>query len=448
MVNDMTVGRPLKVITAFAIPMFIGNIFQQVYNMVDSVVVGNYVGPEALAAVGSCNGAFSLLIAFIMGLTSGMSVLISQYFGAKNQDMVKRAFISASIVILCTGVVVTFLGILLSKTLLRALNTPEDVIELAHIYLAIMFAGTLANCLYNGVSAVLRALGDSIVPLIILVGASLINVGLDLLFVIVFDLGVAGVALATILAQFLSAVISLIYIFYKLPILRFKWHEVRAEKEIVKDICRIGFPAALSTCGVSISVMFLQRAVNAYGSTVMAGFTIGNKAENISMSLSFAIGMAVGTFCGQNIGAGRYDRVKKGMHVGYLMAIGYSVTVAILVFIFKGPLTSLFTHDATVMQVAISEINITLIFFPVLALLFVYQNFLRSAGDISPTVFMSVTEIIARGALGFVFSWFFGYIGIWWATPVGWTCSLIIGFIRYRSGAWKKKVYIRHEQES
>ncbi len=440
MVYDMTSGRPIKVITTFAIPLFIGSIFQQIYNMVDSIVVGNYVGANALAAVGACTGAFNLMLALIVGLTGGMSVVIAQYFGAKNMNMVKQTFITSTLINLLTGVVITFAGIALARPLLRVLNTPESIMADAHIYLVIMFIGTLANCMYNGMSSVLRSMGNSTIPLVILIMASLINVGLDLLFVIVFNMGVAGVATATVLAQLISAIAAMIYTFVKIPELRFSFKELRLEKAIAKEVIRIGFPAALSSCGVSISVMFMQRAINAYGEDTIAAYTVGNKAENVGMALSYSIGTAVGTFCGQNIGARDFERVKKGMHSGYIIAIGYAVIVGVAMMIFARPLAGLFTSEQQVVDIAVGYIYIATAFAPVLGLVFVFQNFLRSAGDVMPTVWMSIMEITARSVLAFLFSWLFGRVGIWWATPTGWTASLIIGILRYRSEKWKQKI--------
>ncbi|MCD7868875.1 MAG: MATE family efflux transporter [Clostridiales bacterium] len=442
MAKNMTVGTPVKTITLFAIPLFIGNVFQQFYNMVDSVVVGNFVGSDALAAVGSCTGAFSLLLSLITGLTGGMSVIVAQYYGAGNQKMVKRTFISSTIVILGVGVGITAVGVVLSRPLLVLLGTPDNILEAAVTYLSILFLGTLANCLYNGMPSLLRALGDSLTPLIILVMASLLNVVLDLWFVIGFGLGVAGVAIATSLAQLISALVSIVYVFRKMPELRFSGKEFHAEKDIVREIVRIGFPAALSSCGVSISVMFMQRAVNAYGSTVMVGYTIGNRAENIGFCLSYSIGLAVGTFCGQNIGAREYERVKKGMRAGCLLALGYTLAVAAVFYLLARPLAGIFTSEAEVIDVAISYIYVSTAFAPVLGLVFVFQNFLRSAGDVTPTVWMSLMEILARSLLAFLFSWLFGYTGIWWATPIGWTLSLALGFFRYRTGKWKEKLTV------
>lgn len=443
MVRDMTQGSPIKVMTVFAIPLFIGSIFQQIYNMVDSIVVGNFVGADALAAVGSCAGAFNLIIALITGLTSGTSVVLAQYFGAKNDEMVKRTFISASIVNIGAGMLLTFIGLLLARPLLLLLGTPENILEAANTYLWIMCIGILANCLYNGMSAVLRALGDSITPLMVLILASLLNIGLDLLFVVRFGLGVAGVAVATVLAQLISAVVCIIYVFWKMPALRFNLSDFIFDKEIASAIIRIGVPAAISSSGVSISVMFMQRAINAYGSSVIAAYTIANRAEQIGMCLAFSIGMAVGTFCGQNIGAREFGRVKKGMNVGYLISISYAVVIGGLMMIFAQPLAQMFNSDPEVIRIAVGSIRVTLLFSPVLGLVFVYQNFLRSAGDIAPTVWMSMTEIGARSILAFLFSWLWGYFGIWWATPVGWVASMLIGIIRYRTGKWKMKLQLQ-----
>ena len=439
MTNDMTRGKPLAAITKFAIPMFVGSVFQQVYNMVDSIVVGQFVGPQALAAVGTCAGAFNLLIALITGLTSGMSVVTAQYFGAQKQDFVRKTFISSTIVILLTGAAVSVAGAILARPLLLALNTPEDVIDDAVLYLTILFAGTLANCLYNGISAVMRSLGDSVMPLVILVAASLLNVVLDLVFVILLDMKVAGVAVATVLAQLVSAAVCLVYVFRRIPMLRFGLRELRCDGAIIRELLRIGFPVALSSCGVSLSVMFMQRAINAYGSVVMAGYTIGNRAENVGMCLAFSIGMAVGTFCGQNVGAGKFDRVRQGLRVGYGLSIGYAVTVAVLILIFARPLAGIFSPDEEVLDIAVVNMRITACFLPMLGLIFVYQNFLRSVGDVAPTVWMSVTEIVARSVLAFLFSALFGYVGIWWVTPIGWIASVLIGFFRYRSGVWEKR---------
>lgn len=437
MVRNMTQGKPLQVMTMFAIPLFIGNIFQQIYNMVDSIVVGNYVGAGALAAVGACGGAFNLVISLITGLTGGTSVVLAQYFGAGNKEMVRKTFLSATVVNLAAGMLLTIVGILLTKPLLLILGTPADIMADARMYLTIMFLGVLANCLYNGMAAVLRALGDPLTPLVVLIVCSLFNVVLDLLFVARCGWGVAGVAAATVLSQLISAIACIVYVLVRMPMLRFYRNDTWIQKDVVLKIIRIGIPAALSTSGVSVSVMFMQRAINGYGSGVVAAYTIANRGEQVGLCLGYSIGMAVGTFCGQNIGARNFERVKRGMHIGYLISVTYALVIAAVMIIFAEPLSMLFNKDPEVVRIAVGCLRVTMIFAPVLVLVFVFQNFLRSAGDVSPTVWMSITEILARSVLAFLFSWLWGYYGIWWATPVGWLASLLIGWLRYRTGKWK-----------
>ncbi|MDO4622826.1 MAG: MATE family efflux transporter [Eubacteriales bacterium] len=442
MIHDMTKDNPVKVMSAFAVPLFIGSVFQQVYNMVDSIVVGNFVGYEALAAVGACGGPFNLIIALLTGLTGGTSVVMAQYFGAKDSGKLKETFTTAILVNGAVGILLTILGFLVTRPLLMIMRTPEELLDKAVLYMTIMCAGILVNCMYNGMSAVLRALGDSITPLVVLVIASLLNVVLDLLFVVGFHMGVAGVAVATVLAQAVSAVFCFLYTIHRIPELRFRFRDLRINRKVASDIIRIGVPSALSSSGVSISVIFMQTTINGFGAMVVAAYTIGNRAEQIGMCLAYSIGISVGTFCGQNIGAKRMDRVKEGMRIGCIIAVVYAAVVSLGMILFAAPLAGIFSQDQEVIGIAVEVIYVTMLFGPMLGLVFVFQNFLRSAGDVAPTVWMSVTEIVARSILAFVFASIWGRIGIWWATPVGWTASLLIGILRYRNGNWKKKQLI------
>ena len=440
MVRKMTEGSPFKAIALFAIPMFIGTVFQQVYTMVDSVVVGNYVSANALGALGICGGIFSLITSLLTGLSSGSGVVLAQFFGARKDEDVRQTFISTCIVSVLAGILLTIVGMLLARPLLLLLNTPDQQLADATTYLTILCAGLLANCLYNGISAVLRSLGDSVTPLVVLIVASLLNVGLDLVFVIVVPWGVAGVAIATVLSQLLSAIACIIYTMVRLPQLRFKLTELRPKRDIVREILRIGIPSAVTMSGVSISVMFMQRAINSFGETVVTGYTVGNRAEQIGLCLSISIGLAVATFCGQNIGAKQFDRVKQGIRIGVIVTLIYNIVVAGVMLLFTPAIARLFTDDEAVLEVASGVMYVTLPFAPILGLIFVFREFLKSAGDVAPTVVMSITEIIGRSVLAFLFAALWGYTGIWWVTPVGWVASLIIGVVRYRSGIWRRKI--------
>ncbi|MDD3403499.1 MAG: MATE family efflux transporter [Hespellia sp.] len=438
--KDMTEGKPIGLIIRFAIPMFIGTVFQQLYNMVDSIVVGRFVGADALAAVGACAPSYSLIIALVMGLATGSSVIISQAFGSGDRKRTKSAYFSSLIVIFVTGVILTVVGLLVAVPLLKILGTPEVLIDDCKHYLWIMCIGIVATCLYNAMAGFLRAVGNSVIPLVALIIASIINVILDIFFVLVLGMGVPGVAVATILAQLVSGLYCLIYIECKMPQYHIQPKEFEVEKDMMTEMIRIGAPAALSSSIVSISTMFLQKAVNAYGTDVIAAYTAGNRTEQICFCLSFAIGSAVGTFCGQNVGAKRLDRVIQGLHAGYIITLAYNIVVGAAAFIGAKYVLMIFTTDANVIRIGIGLVRVTTLFAPVLGMVFVYQNFLRNVSDVKPTVWMSLAEVVARGCLGFVFSALFGYAGIWWATPVGWTGSMLIGYVSYRSGRWKERV--------
>ena len=440
--QDMTQGNIYRSIIAFAIPLFIGNIFQQLYNMVDAMVVGRFVGLQALAAVGASAPSYNLIIAIILGIASGASVVIAQTFGSGDRERLRMAYITTWKILLYAGLGLMVIGFFCCGPLLKLLKTPEDVFADALVYVRYMVIGILATCLYNGMSSFLRSVGNSLTPLIALVISSLLNVGLDILFVLAFHMGVAGVALATVISQLVSGLYCLFYIHHKMPEMKFSLQEFRMEGSVAKEMIRIALPSTFSTVVVTVSTMFIQAAVNHYGSTVVAAYTIGNKVENIGFCLAYSIGLATGVFCGQNIGARNMERTRKGFRAGMVIALAYSVFVGLVMLLLAGPLTSLFSDDAEVMRIAVPLIRIEASFSPVLCVVFVFQNFLRNVSDVRPTVVMSFAEILSRGILPFVLSSWMGYYGIWWATPVGWTLSMIIGFVRYRSGKWKDKAMV------
>ena len=440
---DMTKGNPILLILQFMIPLFIGNVFQQLYNMVDAVVVGRFVGIRALAAVGASGPSYNLIIAVVNGFCSGTSVVIAQIFGSGNREKVRTAYLTVWKLLLVIGVLFTTAGLLCCGGLLRLLKTPADVFADAHRYVLLMSAGILATCLYNGMAAFLRSVGNSATPLIALVISSLVNIVLDLALVLLAGWGVAGVAVATVFAQLVSGIYCLLYVNRTLPEMKFSLSELKTDPEIVKEMVRIGLPATFSTVVVTVSTMFIQAAVNRYGSIVVGAYTVGNKVENICMCLAFSIGLATGVFCGQNTGAGDEKRTIRGFHAGILISILYSLPVSIIMIVFARGLTGIFTREPEVFEVAVPLIRLTSCFAPVLGIVFVFQHFLRNVSDVRPTVIMSFAEIISRGVLPFVLSAWFGYYGIWWATPVGWTLCALIGLIRYRSGKWKDKAIIQ-----
>lgn len=436
---DMTQGNPIKLILSFAIPLFIGNIFQQLYNMVDTIVVGQYVGVNALAAVGASSSSYSLIIAIVNGFTSGASVVIAQIFGSGDREKIRKSYITTWKILLLAGGAFTFVGLLLCGQLLKILGTPKEIFTDAHTYIMVMCAGVLATCLYNGMAAFMRSVGDSRTPLIALIVSSIVNIVLDLVFVLGAGMGVAGVAFATLIAQLVSGIYCLLYVRKTMPELNFTLSEFTIDRENAKEMIRIGVPATFSTIVVTLSTMFIQAAVNRFGATVVGAYTINQKVENIGMCLAFSIGLAAGVFCAQNVGAKNYKRTVDGLKAGILIAIVYSTVMGLLMIIFAKQMVGVFTLDPVVISIASEIIVITSAFCPVLGVLFVFQHFLRNVSDVKPTVIMSFTEIFSRGILPFVLPVWFGYHGIWWATPIGWTLSLIIGIVRYKSGKWKEK---------
>ncbi len=442
--TDMTKGNPAKMIMIFAVPLFIGNAFQMLYNTVDTMVVGRFVGPHALAAVGGAGVSYSVMLMLINGFMGGASVVIAQAFGAGDRDALRRDYATSCIIIAATGLIFTVLGELLAMPLLTVLATPKDVIYDSLLYLRVMYLGILATSFYNGFASFLRAVGDSTTPLIALVISSCLNVALDLIFVVVFGQGVSGVAWATIISQAVSGLYCFVSINRRMPEFRLQKGELRIDRGAAAEMFRIGVPAAFSSAVVQLSVMLIQRAVNSYGSTVLAAYTAEGKTGQICFCLSYSIGLATGVFVGQNKGARLFARVREGLHAGIRISLLYHAAIAILMLIFTRQLLGLFTTDADVLAIGSEILRINAFASPLLGLNFVFQNFLRNVSDVRPTIWMSSAEVLARGTLPYALGAKAGYHGVWFATPIGWLLSLFIGIARYRSGIWEKKGEISH----
>lgn len=436
--RDMTEGDPIRLILAFALPLFLGNVFQMFYNMADAAIVGRFLGPQALAAVGAAGPGYNLFTMVISGFAGGASVVVAQAFGSGDEESMRRAYSTSMLLLVLSGAAVTGLGFALTRPLLLILRTPEDVLPGCLTYLRWMCAGVLATCLYNGTASILRAIGNSVTPLAALVVSSLLNIVLDWLFVVPLGMGIAGAAAATLLSQLASGLYCLIYIRLRLPAFRIPAGQWRLHRAELRETVRLGLPAALSTAVVTFSVMLIQRAVNAWGSTVMAAYTASNRAENICMCLSYSMGLATGVFAAQNAGARQYGRVKAGLRAGLKISLVYHAAIAVLMWFTAPWLMALFTEDREVVAIGVEVVRICAVFAPVLGTLFIFQNFLRSVSDVFPTILMSGAEILCRGLLPFALSSAFGYYGIWWATPAGWTLSLLIGAARTASGRWRR----------
>ena len=399
-VTDMTSGSPMRHILRFAMPLLLGNLFQQLYNMVDSIVVGNYVGKDALAAVGTCGSLNFLFFSLSSGLAIGIGIIVAQYFGAKDDKNVRSTIANSFYVLASAALTVSLLGFLFTPALLRLLSTPEHVLGDAVLYMRTTCVGIIGIAFYNGVAAILRALGDSRTPLYFLILSSIINVGLDLLFVLSLDMGVFGVALATIIAQAVSAITSLIYAYHKVPYFRLSKAELKPQPNIIVKSFRLGVPVALQNSMIAISCMVLQGFVNTFGETVMAAYTIINRIEQLVNQPYGSLGMALTTYAGQNMGAGNIERVKKGFRQSILVVLAFSVLLIPIAYLLGPQIVGIFVKEQEVIDIAYRALRITSLFYFGLGMIDVPRALLNGCGDAAFSMINGVTQVACRILFG------------------------------------------------
>ena len=438
---DMTQGSIIRLLLAFALPMLIGQIFQQLYSTVDSVVVGRFVGKEALAAVGSTGSVINSLIGFFTGLAMGAGVVISQYFGAKDEKGVHDAVHTAILLTLLAAVAVTALGISVTPTLLRLMDTPEDVLDGAILYLRIYFAGIGGLMLYNIGSGILRAVGDSRRPLYFLIFSASMNVVLDLLFVIAFKMGIAGVAWATIISQFLSALLTMFILSRSNESYRLIPRDLRIHSHILRRILAFGLPGGLQNSIVSFSNVFVQAYINAFQSSCMAGWASYNRLDAFAWLPMMCIGMANTTFVGQNVGAGNIRRAKEGTRAAVLMAYAGTALIVAGLMLFADDALKLFNSDADVIFYGRRFILYLSPFYVPFCASQIYAGALRGAGDsLSPMLITLFSFVIFRQTYLFIGTRFIdGPLFVGLSYPAGWLLSSTIMYIVYKKGRWEKK---------
>lgn len=445
MTNDMTTGNPVKLILLFSIPLLIGNIFQQFYNMVDTIIVGRFIGVEALAAVGTTSSMVFLVNGFVMGLTSGFSVLISQKYGAKDEVGVKEAVASSIILSIIATILVTFISVLSAKPLLTLMNTPSNILKDASTYIIILYAGNIAIIFYNMMAAILRALGDSKTPLYFLIVSSVLNIILDLVLIINFKMGVAGAAYATVISQGVSAILCVIYTYKRYKILRLKKDDFKVKKKYYRKHLKVGIPMALQFSITSIGIMTVQSAINIFGSTVIASYAASSKVLQLVMQPATTLGVTMATYCGQNIGAKRYDRIKEGVKKCVQISIITSVISAIILIFLGKYFVMMFVSnpDAEILSYAQQVLNISAIFFIPLGLIFVYRNALQGIGDSFIPMMAGVYELVARAIVAFTLPKVLEFMGICLADPVAWFAAVIPLAYTY----YKREKSFKYESE-
>lgn len=433
MINDMTKGNPLRIFIFFSIPLLIGNVFQQLYSMVDTIIVGRFVGVDALAAVGSTGSMFFLVNGMILGLTSGFGVLVAQKFGAKDDIGVKKAVASNIILTLISTLLMTIVALLLKDPLLRIMNTPENIFDNANIYITIIFSGIITQALYNMAAGILRALGDSKTPLYFLIISSVLNVILDLVFIINFKMGVSGAAYATNIAQGFSAMLCLIYSYRKFSVLRLKKDDFKVELSYYKKHLKIGIPMGLQFSVTAVGIIIVQSAINIFGSIVIASYTASSKVLQLVMQPSISFGVTISTYAGQNLGAGRFDRIKNGMKIMNKVSIVTSL-IAGVVLIFLGKyFVTLFIENPTpeIFNYAQQVFNYSAVFFIPLGFIFVYRNVLQGMGESFVPMMAGVYELVARSIVAFTLPKFIGFTGICLSDPVAWIAAALPLMITY-----------------
>jgi len=432
----------------FAVPMLIGNLFQQMYSVVDMIVVGRFVSGDALAAVGVSMSIVTFIVSVFIGLNTGASILISQFFGAKDFDRLKNTVAVSILVLLCMSAVIMVVATPLSPVLLRLLKTNDDIFEDSVVYLRILMVGIFFPVMYNMYTAYLRALGDSRRPLYILIFATILNVGLDLFFVIILDMGVAGAAIATVIAQTLAAVVCFLYATRYVPLLRV--NRLFYDGALARLILKYGTPAALQLSIVSFAQLTITRLINSFGSAAMAGITAATRIDQFAILPIQNISMAMATFVAQNMGADLEGRAQKGFRTALLYMIGCALIMTALLLVFRYQLMALFVDYGDrsapeILRIGGEYLNIMVIFYFMFAFLFAFNGFLRGVGDammamVFPVISLTTRTVSAYALVGLAGM---GPEALSWSIPIGWGVSSFLSWLYYKKRLWVGKVATR-----
>lgn len=442
--HDLTTGRPAGLILRFATPMLLGNVFQQLYNVTDSIIVGRFLGKEALAAVGASFPLIFMLVSFIIGIASGSTIIIAQYFGAKDMAKVRRSIDTMYIFLFFASLLVGILGIAFSEPVFRLIRLPEEVIPQAALYMQVYFTGILFFFGFNGTSAVLRGLGDSKTPLYFLIISTLTNIVFDLLFVVVFRWGIAGAAMATVLSQAGAFITLVIYLNKKHPLINLSWRKLAWDREVFRESIRIGVPTGFQQTFVSLGMLALLRIVNDFGTDTVAAYSVAGRIDGLASLPAMNFGQALSTYTGQNIGARKISRVGEGLRATLRMSSMVAVVTSLIIMIFREPLMTLFTSDPEVIQIGARYLLIVGGFYVLFSSMFVIGGVMRSAGDTIVPMFITLLSLwLFRIPLAAILSRSIGVDGIWWAIPIAWFMGMTLSFLYYRTGKWKTKTVVK-----
>ena len=429
----MTVGDPVKHIIWFALPALVGNIFQQIYNIADSIIVGRFVGPDALAAVGACSSITFLFFALCNGVGNGGGILVSQYYGARADSLVKNCIVNTGFIMLLVPLSFGVIGYISSPAILKLLSTPEDILASAIMYIRYMCIGLIFVSLYNYLAAMLRALGDSRSPLYFLILSTILNVILDIIFVYNFKMGIKGAAIATLIAQLVATVTCAVHAYRTNPYFRLGRQDFAINGKMAYKILRLGVPMSLQFALISISSMAVQRVVNSYGTVVIAAFTATNRIEQLIHQPYTTLGAAIATFCGQNYGAKKNDRVYSGYIKGLIIMLVLTSVMILTMQLFGRAITGLFVTDERVIDLGAMGLRITSVYYPALGLIYVVRGVLTGVGDAFFALFNGIVEVIGRFTIPILMTSYMGMgeTGIWVSAGVVWVISGVTAWYRY-----------------
>ena len=438
--TDLTEGKVWKVIVRFAVPLLVGNLLQQFYNITDSIIVGQFLGKEALAAVSASFFIYYFIISLVIGVGSGTTVVISQLFGAKQYQKVQLAFSSFFIFMLVGGIILSIAGIIFAEPVFRLTNTPEEVIPQAVAYFRIYIGGTFLFVTFNSIISILRGVGESVLPMLFILITTVLNIAFDLLFILVFKWGIEGAARATVVSQGIGMCIALAYVNNTHPLLSIKKQDMLFDWKLFKESLKIGLPTSVQQCAIALGLIALLGIVNSFGTNTLTAYGAAGKIDTIITQAILTLSGALAAFCGQNIGAGRLDRVKKGVQFTMYTNIALGLLTFAAVYLFGNEMMRIFTKDIDVVAIGKEYLLIIGGFFIVHGALNVYNGALRGAGD---TLFPMITSLVClwliRIPLAYYLSSWLGRNGIWWAIGISITIGLIVTFVYYKMGFWKRR---------
>lgn len=444
--KNLTTGNEAKGILYFVMPMLLGSVFQLMYNVVNTWVVGNYIGKGALGAVGASFPIIFVLISLIIGISTGATVIISQYFGAKDYEKVKLSIDTVMVFLLITSIIITAIGLIFSKQIFLLIKLPPELMQDALTYFNIYLSGLVLLFGYNAVSAVLRGLGDSTTPLYFLIISVVLNVILDLLFVLAFKWGIAGVAVATIISQGFSFILSVIYLNRTHTLLNFSLLRLRFDRDIFLKSLKIGIPSGLQQTFVSIGMVALMAIVNTFGTDVIAAYTIAGRIDSFALLPAMNFSMALSVFVGQNIGANQMKRVKNGYKYTLWMTLATSVVTTLVFLIFGKGIISGFNHDTAVIDIGFQYLLVVSPFYLVFSFMFINNGLLRGAGATLIPMFITLFSLWGlRVPASYFLSKWMGTYGIWLGIPVAWIFGGVCSYLYYKFGNWQKHIVVKSD---